>query len=91
MSFTAPDPIVSGVAYSVREVGGRRPADLEDFTGHVSMTVEGGSGRHVVRGQGFTTGDAARVHEKADDGMGKDTRTWTVRAERDGTFVAASD
>ncbi|MDT0165440.1 hypothetical protein Q9R32_07715 [Actinotalea sp. AC32] len=87
----APDPIVSGVAYVVREVGGRRPADLEDFTGHVSMTVEGSTGRHVVRGQGFATADAARVHEKSDDGVGKDTRTWTVRAQRDGSFAAATD
>jgi len=90
MTIPTPDVVVSGVPYTVLEVGGREPADLADFEGSVELTLEGRTGRKGVVAEGAVTGDTARLHEKGGPG-GKDIRVWTVRRADGGGFEALAD
>ena len=79
MTHSTPPMIVSGVPYQVTEVDGRRPETLAEFGGPVTMTACGPTGEHRICGAGeHVHGDTVRVHEKFDEGAGKDVRVWTV-------------
>lgn len=88
MTYSPPAPVVSGVPYAVLDVDGRPPRSVDDFAGHVTLTVEGRTGRHVVRGDATVRDGIVRLHEKSDDGGGKDIRTWRVRPTDAGGFCA---
>ncbi|WP_024285150.1 hypothetical protein [Cellulomonas sp. KRMCY2] len=91
MTSSTPEMVISGVPYTVLEVEGRVPGDLEDFVGERQFVLDGPTGRHVVSGDGFVDDDdgAVRFHQKAPDG-GKDVRVWRVSPTPEGTFVAAA-
>lgn len=88
MTYSPPAPVVSGVPYAVLDVDGRTPRVIDDFAGSVTLTVEGRTGRHVVHGDASVRDGAVRLHEKSDDGGGKDTRTWRVTPTDAGGFCA---
>lgn len=88
MTYSPPAPVVSGVPYAVLDVGGRTPRTVEDLAGHVTLTVEGRTGRHVLRGDASVVDGAVRLHEKAEDGDGKDIRTWRITPTDAGGFCA---
>ena len=81
MTFTAADPIPSGVPLPVHSTAGA----LGDFAGEVTFTVQALGQAHEVCGVGAVDGDTARVHEKSLGG--KDVRCWTISAADPG-FVA---
>jgi hypothetical protein len=90
MSFSAPDPVVSGHAYRVVSVGDSPPLALEQFIGEVSFVVLGdGADSLRIRGQGNAHGAGVRFHEKDVDNTGKDVRIWEL-AEVDGDFTATA-
>lgn len=88
MTYSPPAPVVSGVPYAVLDVGGRTPQAVEDFAGRVTVTVEGSTGRHVLCGDASVTDGAVRLHEKSEDGDGKDVRTWRITPTDGGGFCA---
>jgi len=90
MTHTEPSMIVSGVPYEVIEVDGKPPVALSELEGPVTMTATGPTGEHSIAGAGeHVHGDTVRVHEKFDDGAGKDVRVWTVSSDPEhGRFVA---
>lgn len=89
MTYSPPAPVVSGVPYAVLDVDGRTPRTVDDFVGSVTLTVEGSTGRHVVRGDAAVRDGVVRLHEKSDDdGGGKDVRTWRVTPSDAGGFCA---
>ncbi|MFS0701684.1 hypothetical protein AB6N24_17055 [Cellulomonas sp. 179-A 4D5 NHS] len=90
MTFAAPTAVISGVPYAVVDVDGRIPERLEHLTGRVEVTVEGATGRHVLRGEAAENGDSVRLHEKSADGSGKDVRTWRIGPDASGGFSATT-
>lgn len=84
MTFTAADPIPSGVPFPVGSAAGA----LDDFVGDTTFSVHAFGDEHEVHGVGASDGDTVRVHEKGLSG--KDVRCWHVTAADDG-FVAAVD
>lgn len=89
MTFPTPQPVVSGVPYTVVDVDGRPSSDLDDVVGAaVALTVEGSTGRHTIRGAASRVDGAVRLYEKSEDGVGKDLRTWRIDRADDGALVA---
>jgi hypothetical protein len=90
MTPNEPSMIVSGVPYEVTEIDGKPPVDLSEFDGPVTMMATGPTGEHSIAGAGeHVHGDTVRVHEKFDDGAGKDVRVWTVSPDPEGDrFIA---
>jgi hypothetical protein len=88
MASTTPDPVISGVPYTVREVDGGPATGLDDFVGTHDLVVEGRTGAHVLTGQGVRLDGVVHFHEK-DAATSKDVRPWRVAADGDG-FVAVS-
>lgn len=92
MAFPTPELVVSGVPYAVLLVNDRIPTGAADFVGVVAVTIEGSSGRHVIRGDGAPRGGGARLYEKSEDGLGKDIRTWQIDPrEEPAGFTATAD
>jgi len=90
MSFSAPNPVVSGQVYRVVSVNGSAPSTLEQFIGEASFVVLSyGAGSSRVRGEGSAHGEGVRFQEKDVDNAGKDVRVWQV-AEVDGDFTATA-
>ena len=89
MSYPTPQPVVSGVPYTVVDVDGRTPSELDDVVGPtVALTVEGTTGRHTIRGAASRVDGTVRLYEKAEDGVGKDMRTWRIDRDGDGALIA---
>ncbi len=84
MTRPEPDPVVSGVPYRVTAVGDHPPSGLGEVVGEVTLVVEGRTGEHIVSGQGVTTGEAVRFHEKGLGANGKDVRVWRIRQTPEG-------
>ena len=78
MTDTTPEMVVSGVPYTVREVEGREPSDLDAFVGLTEFVVEGRTGEHHVAGEGDRHDDEVRFYEKTAGGTGKDVRVWKL-------------
>lgn len=78
MSELRSEPVVSGQAYSVDDVGGRPPGGLDDFDGETSFVVTRGPHQHEVVGVGTVVDGMALVHEKMGDAGGRDVRVWQV-------------
>ena len=88
MPYTAADPIPSGQQHPVVLVGRRPPADLADFVGQgVSVTLARAGVEHVLIGNGSSTGDGVRFHEK-DESSGKDVRVWHIAGAAGSGFTA---
>ena len=90
MSQPTPDLVISGVPYVVVEVDGHAPDTVAGLATAGEFVIEGGTGRHVVRGEGSGTDDGVRFHEKGGPG-GKDIRVWNIRPGSEGAIVALSD
>ncbi len=86
MSYTAPEPVISGVPYPVTGVGGGTATALEDFVGTVEIEIDKNGAPYVIDGEGRVRDDAVRVHEKNGKG-GKDLRVWRVYTGPEG-FLA---
>jgi hypothetical protein len=89
MSFSAPQPVVSGQAHQVVSVDGAVPVALEQFVGEVSLTVRHGAESLQIHGQGSAHDEGVRFQEKDVDNGGKDVRVWRV-AGADGAFTATA-
>ncbi|MFH5821131.1 hypothetical protein [Georgenia sp. AZ-5] len=90
MTYSAANPVVSGVPYLVIEVDGGSPGAVEELTGRRTITVEGATGRHVVSGEAVLRDDGSvRLIEK-DAGAGKDVRAWRIYAEPGRGLLAQS-
>lgn len=89
MTYTTPDMVVSGVPYTVAEVGGRPPTSLDEFVEHCEFVLQGTTGQHLVAGEGTRDGDTVRFHEKAERGEGKDVRVWTISPTDEGFCAEA--
>jgi len=87
MSFSAPDPVVSGHPYHVVSVDGSSPSALEQFIGDASFAIVKDGAESQVRGQGSAHGLGVRFREKDVDHTGRDVRTWLI-AEADEGFSA---
>ena len=88
MSYAAADPIPSGQQHPVVLVASRPPAALTDFVGQgVQLTLARSGVEHVVCGDGASTGDGVRFHEK-DGSSGKDVRVWQITGAEGGGFTA---
>ena len=87
MTYTSPEPVISGVPYPVTDVGGGPATDLSDFVGTVEIQIDKNGAPYVINGEGRERDDAVRVHEKNGKG-GKDIRVWQVHTAPDGKFVA---
>lgn len=88
MTDSPPAPVISGVPYDVLDVDGRPPRTVEDFAGRVTVTLEGRTGRHVVRGDASVSDGGVRLHEKSANGNGKDVRRWRITPADAGGFCA---
>lgn len=90
MSFSAPDPVISGHVYRVVSVNGSLPWTLEQFIGEASFAVlNDGAASARICGQGSAHGEGVRVQENDVDNAGKDGRVWQI-AVVDGDFTAAA-
>lgn len=87
MSFSAPDPVVSGYPYRVLSVDGSPPSNLEQFLGDASFAIAKDGTESQVRGQGSPRGLGVRFHEKDVEHIGKDVRTWEI-TQADDVFSA---
>ena len=89
--FSKVDPVISGADYTVSTVGGQQPRTLDDFTAGETVSFVAVCGSHVteVCGSWRIVGDTLVVHEKSEQGIGKDVRTWSISA-RGGGFDAVS-
>ena len=86
MTYSVPEPVISGVPYPVTEVGGAPATDLDAFVGPVEILIDKNGSPYVINGEGLLRDDVARVHEKNGKG-GKDLRVWRIYQADDG-FVA---
>ena len=86
MTFTAYDPVESGCSYDVAEVDGHRPEALSDFAGDTQLTLVKGGVSYRLIGDGATTDDRVRFHQKDPDD--RDVRVWVITDGGDGTFLA---
>jgi hypothetical protein len=86
MSYSAPEPVISGVPYIVTGVGGGAATVLDDFVGIVEIEIDKQGTPYVIDGEGRVRDDAVRVHEKNGKG-GKDLRVWRVYTGPEG-FLA---
>lgn len=83
MTYIADEPAISGVCYTVVDVGGHPPAMLADFARDTTMTLlRDGQNRQVI-GSGAQTPDSVRFHQKDSGPDGKDIRVWTVTVRGD--------
>ncbi len=90
MSFSAPDPVISGHVYRIVSVNGSLPWTLEQFIGEASFAVLNyGAASARIHGQGSAHGEGVRFHEKDVDNAGKDVRVWQI-AEVDGDLTATA-
>lgn len=89
--FSKVDPVISGADYTVQIVNGRKPQTLDDFTAHdvVTFVAVCGSQTTQVCGSSNVVGDTVVVHEKTEDGAGKDVRMWSISPNGD-SFEAVS-
>lgn len=87
MTYTTPEPVISGVPYPVTDVGGNPAAELTDFVGTVEFQIDKNGSPYVIIGEGRERDDAVRVHEKNGRG-GKDVRVWRVYRGPDDSFLA---
>ena len=81
--------VTSGVPYTVTAVNGRLPGSLDDFgTDIVELVASLRAQQVTICGSGRRVDDrCVVVHEKTNDGAGKDVRTWEITADA-GTFEA---
>ena len=86
MTYSAPEPVISGIPYPVTTVGGTPASGLDDFVGTVEIEIDKHGTPYLINGEGLLRDDAVRVHEKNGKG-GKDVRVWRVDAGPEG-FVA---
>jgi hypothetical protein len=88
MTFTAADPIASGLPYDVVAVGGEPPARLDQFVGDSSFVIARNGRRSRVCGVGRPNEPGVHFQEKDVDHDGKDVRTWQI-SQGDTGFCAA--
>ncbi|MFP5347346.1 MAG: hypothetical protein ACLGIA_09975 [Actinomycetes bacterium] len=88
MSFTTPEPVVSGQPYPVTEVEGAPPGSLEQFVGETRFTVDLDGRPYEIAGVGGEQNASVRFHEKDVAHDGKDIRVWLVSRTAGGSFVA---
>ena len=83
------DPVKSGVDYIVTSVNDAQPKSFDDFVTRPVIAVTVASHDQVVQihGCAHVDGDTVVVHEKDEDGTGKDVRIWSIRVQ-DRQFVA---
>jgi hypothetical protein len=86
--FEAPQSVVSGRPYQVREVRDHSVLGLEDFVGDTNFVLDFDGEEYRVCGPGVSDGEAVRVYEKDEHGMGKDVRVWTVRRGAGDVYTA---
>src|SRR5829696_1371739 len=81
--------VTSGVPYTVTAVNGRLPGSLDDFgTDIVELVASLRAQQVTICGSGRRVDDrCVVVHEKTNDGAGKDVRTWEITADA-GPFEA---
>ena len=89
MSFTTPQPVISGKPYHVRSVRDRVPDALDDFLGQTTFVLDMDGQDYVVQGPGIDADPGVRVYEKCDEGFGKDIRAWLVCPVSDGDGFTA--
>ena len=83
------DPVASGRSYTVTTANDRVPERLLDFVSHPVLTATVASRDQVVDicGSARLAGNSVVVHEKDDEGVGKDVRTWQIQPQN-GQFEA---
>jgi hypothetical protein len=86
MTYSAPEPVVSGIPYRVTTVGGSPVSSLDEFVGTVEIEIDKHGSPYLIDGEGRVRDDAVRVHEKNGKG-GKDVRVWRIYVAPEG-FVA---
>ena len=86
--FGTPRPVVSGVPYQVRQVRDHEVVGLDDFLGETTFVLDVDGDEYRVWGPGVEDGEAVRVYEKDEQGVGKDIRVWTVRRGPAGVYTA---
>jgi hypothetical protein len=90
MEPTTDIPVVSGQAYTVTEVDGRRPESLDDFTGDIYLTLIRSDQEFRVTGSGSApTADSVRFYQKDLALHDRDIRVWTITESGDSQFSAA--
>ena len=87
MSFNTPEPIVSSERYAVTDLDGRKPGDVSDFVGPISVLIERNGQTHRVVGMGGEVDGSLRIYEKDTGADGKDVRVWNLTQEDDGSFT----
>jgi hypothetical protein len=90
MTFSASDPVSSGMAYDIISVGTDRPERLDQFVGAVAFSIGKAGTEAVVSGLGSEYDGAVRFQEKDTGHDGKDVRVWHIEAAPDGRFTAAT-
>ncbi len=86
MTYSAPEPVISGIPYPVTTAGGEPATSLDAFVGTVEIVIDKHGTPYVIDGEGRLRDDSVRVHEKNGKG-GKDVRVWRVYPGSEG-FVA---
>ncbi len=86
MTYSAPEPVISGIPYPVTTVGGSPAGSLDDFVGTVEIEIDKHGSPYLIDGEGRVRDDAVRVHEKNGKG-GKDVRVGRISQGADG-FLA---
>jgi hypothetical protein len=77
----------SGLSYIVTHIDGQPPANLEDFTGEVQVTVNKDGAPTQLSGVGGETADGVRFYQKDPALHGRDIRVWLI-TDNGGTFRA---
>ena len=88
MTFTAANPVGSGLSYRVTEVDGHPPNGLNDFAGQTRLTLVKGGMTHRLIGDGNPTGTGVRFHQKDPGSDDRDVRVWAITDSGGGTFLA---
>jgi len=81
-----PEPVSSGLVYTVTAVDGQRPRSLDDVAAATTITATLGDRSVEFDGTGSITPNGIRFHEKSD--QGRDVRVWIILDDPSGTFLA---
>jgi hypothetical protein len=88
MTYTTPEPIISGMRLPVVDINGKPPSALADLVDQAEFTIDQAGHAYQVKGFGLDVGGAVRFHEKDLTRDGKDIRVWQVTRSADGQFIA---
>ena len=81
-------PIAPTETYTVTDVAGHSPVDLDDFVGATTVSVEGDDQEFRLRGAGRREGLAVQFHEKEPESGAGDTPVWRIIEQGHGHMVA---